>query len=63
MEAELVGMIKWLFEAEWTTSKNSALLLVPLFYDGVSPVGQKELIKYYLLSIDHENHSLRWTAG
>lgn len=63
LEAELVGMIKRLYEADWSTSKNSAVLLIPFFYSGLTPNGQKELMKYYLQSIEHENHTLRRTAG
>jgi len=39
LESEVCGMVKRLYEAEWTTSKNSAILLIPLFYSGVSATG------------------------
>ena len=58
LEAELVGMIKRLSDAEWSTSKISAVMLMPAIYIWISPVGQKEIMKYYLLAITHENHSL-----
>ena len=39
LEAELVGMVKRLYESDWSTSKNSAILLIPEFYTGLSPNG------------------------
>jgi len=34
----------------------SAISLIPFLFNGVSPTGQKELMKYYLLSIENENN-------
>lgn len=61
LEAEVVGMTKRLFDQEWVTGKISAVLLVPVFYGGVSPNGQKELIKVFNSSLITENVMQRKT--
>jgi len=48
-------MIKRLYEQEWITGKISSLQLLPLFYAGLSPTGQKELNKIFNSALENEN--------